>query len=50
MELQLVVSHLLKVSSAWNPFSVEKKPQQKKPKQTNKKPKEKKAGKSHVHV
>lgn len=26
MELQPVVSHLLKLSSAWNPFSVEKKP------------------------
>lgn len=27
MELQLIVSHLLKLSSAWNPFSVGKKKQ-----------------------
>lgn len=41
----------LKLSSAWNPFSVEKKKKQPKNKnQANKKPKQKKAGKSRVHV
>lgn len=34
MELQPVVSHLLKLSSAWNPFSVEKKKKQPKNKKT----------------
>lgn len=48
MELQPVVSHLLKLSSAWNPFSVEKKT--KKSKETNKEPKQKNSGKSRVHV
>lgn len=38
MELQPVVSHLLKLSSAWNPFSVEKnKPKTKQTKNPNRK-------------